>query len=292
MILVLIYGLIKGGREICKKKALKIYSVTEVLLVYTIISLLICTPQIPNATGLSGNQYLWVALKAFIIFIAWIAGFKAIKMLPISLCGILDLSRVLFATMLGVIVLGEKITLYKTIGLILVSSGLLFLKFNPFLKKENQPVIKSNSAESETKNSSAFFIILAFVSCLLNAVSGLLDKILMKEMNSSQLQFWYTLFLTSYYILYAFIGKIKISKGIWKNIWIWLLAVGLIVMDKCLFIANSYPESQVTIMTLIKQISVIVAIIGGKFVFKEKNILHKIICAFIIILGILAGIMG
>ena len=111
-------------------------------------------------------------------------------------------------------------------------------------------------------------------------------------MNSSQLQFWYTLFLTSYYILYAFIGKIKISKGIWKNIWIWLLAVGLIVMDKCLFIANSYPESQVTIMTLIKQISVIVAIIGGKFVFKEKNILHKIICAFIIILGILAGIMG
>lgn len=292
MILVLIYGLIKGGREICKKKALKIYSVTEVLLVYTIISLLICTPQIPNATGLSGNQYLWVALKAFIIFIAWIAGFKAIKMLPISLCGILDLSRVLFATMLGVIVLGEKITLYKTIGLILVSSGLLFLKFNPFLKKENHPVIKSNSAESETKNSSVFFIILAFVSCLLNAVSGLLDKILMKEMNSSQLQFWYTLFLTSYYILYAFIGKIKISKGIWKNIWIWLLAVGLIVMDKCLFIANSYPESQVTIMTLIKQISVIVAIIGGKFVFKEKNILHKIICAFIIILGILAGIMG
>ncbi|MCR5080061.1 MAG: DMT family transporter [Treponema sp.] len=292
MILVLIYGLIKGGREICKKKALKIYSVTEVLLVYTIISLLICTPQIPNAMGLSGNQCLWVALKAFIIFIAWIAGFKAVKILPISLCGILDLSRVLFATMLGVIILGEKITLYKTIGLILVSSGLLFLKFNPFLKKENQPAIKSNSAESETKKSSAFFIILAFVSCLLNAVSGLLDKILMKEMNSSQLQFWYTLFLTSYYILYAFIGKIKISKGIWKNIWIWLLAVGLIVMDKCLFIANSYPESQVTIMTLIKQISVIVAIIGGKFVFKEKNILHKIICAFIIILGILAGIMG
>ena len=135
-------------------------------------------------------------------------------MLPISLCGILDLSRVLFATMLGVIVLGEKITLYKTIGLILVSSGLLFLKFNPVVKKENHPVIKSNSAESETKNSSAFFIILAFVSCLLNAVSGLLDKILMKEMNSSQLQFWYTLFLTSYYILYAFIGKIKIIEAV------------------------------------------------------------------------------
>ena len=63
-------------------------------------------------------------------------------------------------------------------------------------------------------------------------------------------------------------------------------------MDKCLFIANGYPESQVTVMTLIKQVSVIVAIIGGKFVFKEKNILHKTICAAIIVTGILIGIMG
>lgn len=288
--MVLIYGLIKGGREICKKKALKVFSVTEVLLVYTFFSLLICTPQIPAARGLSSVQYLWVALKAFIIFIAWIAGFKAIKKLPISLCGILDLSRVLFATMLGVIVLGEKITLYKGIGLILVSCGLLFLKFNPFEKKEKQ--VKEETPHSDIFNSQAFFIILAFISCMLNAVSGLLDKILMKEMNSSQLQFWYTLFLTFYYAVYALVRKIKINRKIWKNIWIWLLALGLIVMDKCLFIANSYPESQVTIMTLIKQISVIVAIIGGKFVFKEKNILHKIICALIIILGIVAGIMG
>lgn len=285
--MVLVYGLIKGGREICKKKALKVYSVTEVLLVYTVISLLICSPQIPNAMGLSSVQYLWVALKAFIIFIAWIAGFKAIKKLPISLCGILDLSRVLFATTLGVIVVGEKITLYKSIGLILVCCGLLFLKFNPFVKKDKEIDVESTATEA-----SAFFIILAFISCMLNAVSGLLDKILMKEMNSSQLQFWYTLFLTAYYVIYALIRRVKINRKIWKNIWIWLLAVGLIVMDKCLFIANSYSESQVTVMTLIKQVSVIVAIIGGKFVFKEKNIFHKAICAAIIVTGILVGIMG
>lgn len=300
MFLVLVYGLIKGGREICKKKALKVYSDTEVLLVYTFISLLICSPQIPEARGLSSVQYMWVALKAFIIFIAWIAGFKAIKKLPISLCGILDLSRVLFATMLGVVVLGEKITLYKGFGLILVSCGLLFLKFNPFGKKEEcSKVEQISSIDSRDLssikifyNSSAFFIILAFLSCMLNAVSGLLDKILMKEMNSSQLQFWYTLFLTAYYAIYAFVRRIKINRKIWKNIWIWLLAAGLIAMDKCLFIANAYPQSQVTIMTLIKQVSVIVAIIGGKFVFKEKNILHKSICAVIIISGILIGIMG
>lgn len=293
--LVFVYGIIKGLREICKKKSLEKNSVTEVLLVYTFLSLLICTPQIPNAVGLTVNQYLWVALKSFVIFIAWMAGFKAIKKLPISLCGVLDLSRVLFASLLGVVVLGEKITFFKGIGLLFVSVGLLFLKFNPFLKRDRVSSSESNSiaiTEEQKKSSNTFFIFLAFLSCILNAVSGLLDKILMKEMNSSQLQFWYTFFLVVYYSIYALVRRVKINKGIWKNIWVWFLAVGIIVMDKALFIANGYPESQVTIMTMIKQSSVIIAILSGKFIFREKNILQKMICAAIIIIGILIGIMG
>ena len=284
MILVLVYGLIKGIREICKKKALEKNSVIEVLLVYTFISFLICIPQFPEAKGLTINQYFWVAVKAFIIFIAWIAGFKAVKNLPISLCGVLDLSRVLFASLLGVFVLGEQITIYKAVGLLFVSIGLLFLKFNPFVKKEHLPASDSKS--------STFCVFLALLSCILNAVSGLMDKILMKEINSSQLQFWYVLFMVIFYALYTLVRRVKINKSILKNIWVWFLAIGLIAMDKCLFIANGYPESQVTVMTLIKQVSVIVAIIGGKLVFKEKNILHKLICAAIIILGIKIGIMG
>ncbi len=284
MLLVLVYGLIKGIREICKKKALEKNSVIEVLLVYTFISFLICIPQFPEAKGLTINQYFWVAVKAFIIFVAWIAGFKAVKNLPISLCGVLDLSRVLFASLLGVLVLGEQITIYKAVGLLFVSIGLLFLKFNPFVKKENLPASDSKS--------STFCVFLAFLSCILNAVSGLMDKILMKEMNSSQLQFWYTFFLVVYYSIYALVRRVKINKGIWKNIWVWFLAVGIIVMDKALFIANGYPESQVTIMTMIKQSSVIIAILSGKFIFREKNILQKMICAAIIIIGILIGIMG
>lgn len=293
--LVFVYGIIKGLREICKKKSLEKNSVTEVLLVYTFLSLLICTPQIPNAVGLTVNQYLWIALKSFVIFIAWMAGFKAIKKLPISLCGVLDLSRVLFASLLGVVVLGEKITFFKGIGLLFVSVGLLFLKFNPFLKRDRVSGSESNLiaiTEEQKKSSNTFFICLAFLSCILNAVSGLLDKILMKEMNSTQLQFWYTFFLVVYYSIYALVRRVKINKGIWKNIWVWFLAVGIIVMDKALFIANGYPESQVTIMTMIKQSSVIIAILSGKFIFREKNILQKMICAAIIIIGILIGIMG
>ncbi|MCQ2586081.1 MAG: DMT family transporter [Treponema sp.] len=317
MLLTLCYGLIKGAREIFKKKALEKNTVTEVLLIYTFISLIIATPQIPNAMGLTARQYFWVAVKAFVIFVAWIAGFKAIKKLPVSLVGVLDLSRVLFASLLGVFVLGETITLNKGIGLALVSAGLLFLKFNPFKKKCSSdgspaeasrrdgagltegPLRKGGRSDGDgeagtglpEKHSTTFFILLAFLSCILNAVSGLMDKILMKEMNSSQLQFWYIFFMVVFYAIYALITRAKISRSVWKNVWIYLLAVGLIAMDKVLFIANGMAESQVTIMTLIKQSSVIVTIIAGKYVFKEKDILHKVICAAIVVAGIIVGIM-
>ena len=282
MILTLVYGLIKGAREIFKKKALQKNTVTEVLLIYTFLSLLIATPQIPNAMGLTARQYFLVAVKAFVIFVAWIAGFKAIKKLPLSLVGVLDLSRVLFASLLGVLVLRESITLNKGIGLVFVSAGLLLLKFNPF-RKEKQKELSENS-------SSFVYIFLAFLSCILNAVSGLLDKILMTEMNSSQLQFWYTFFLVIFYAVYALCTRANINPSVWKNVWVYLLAIGLIVMDKALFIANGYAESQITVMTLIQQSSVIVAIIAGKFVFKEKDILHKFLCAAIVVTGIIVGI--
>ncbi len=40
-------------------------------------------------------------------------------------------------------------------------------------------------------------------------------------------------------------------------------------------------------MTLIKQSSVIVTVLTGWIVFKEKNILYKLICAGIVTIGIL-----
>ncbi len=291
MLLTLFYGLVKGAREIFKKKALEKNSVIEVLLVYTFLSLLMVLPQAPAAGGLEPGQFLWIVLKSFVIFVAWIAGFKAIKQLPISMYGILDLSRVIFATLLGISVLGEAVTVNKMIGLVLVSAGLLFLKFNPFAKCKESAVKTSEVPVSVPRQKTGLFVFLAFLSCILNAVSGLLDKILMGTMTSSQLQFWYTLFLVIFYALYALVTRTRISPALLKNVWIWLLAAGLIVMDKALFIANGMPESQVTVMTLIKQSSVIVAILAGKFVFKEKNIVHKAICAAIVVAGIIVGVM-
>ena len=44
--------------------------------------------------------------------------------------------------------------------------------------------------------------VLVLISCLCNAVSELLDKMLMQSMNSGQLQFWYMFFMVILYLGY------------------------------------------------------------------------------------------
>lgn len=279
--LVLLYGVLKGAREICKKKALLTSSSVEVLLIYTLVAFLMVTPSAPNAMGLEPRFYFYIAIKSFVIFIAWICSFKAIKYLPLSLYGVLDLSRVLFATLLGIIVLQEKMSPVHIVGLILVCTGLLMLKFRP------EGIISKTKGKVST-----VIIFFALLSCGLNAVSGMMDKILMKDINSSQLQFWYMLFLCIFYIIYALVShtQVNVMRAL-KNGWIWLLALMFVIADKALFIANASPESTVTVMTLLKQAGCIVTILGGKFVFKEKHVGYKLVCAGVVIAGIVCGVM-
>ncbi|MCR5768702.1 MAG: EamA family transporter [Lachnospiraceae bacterium] len=348
IVLVLIYGIIKGMREVLKKKALERNTTLEVLLLYTFLSFLIVTPEIRNAGGVDPKVLLMIAVKSLAIFYAWRCGFTALAKLPVSLYGVLDLSRVVFSTLLGVIVLHETMGVNQTIGLILVLTGLLLLKGfrlphrrtrkilsedisiknlnsqdNPDDQTEHNNLLRNTDPASNTQNaksvdadikrSSAVFIILAFISCLLNAVSGLFDKLLMSytDITDGQLQFWYMLFLVIFYMLYALIRTVSARrqctsgkgnpeksadfhidwKSAIKNYWIWILAVLFVIADRCLFIANSDPASKVTIMTLLKQSGVIFAIICGKFMFHEKKTGYRLVCALIILTGIFISVL-
>lgn len=234
-------------------------------------------PQAGQAGGLELKYVPLIAVKSFAMFVAWLCSFYSLKKIPVSLFGVLSLSRVLFSTSLGIFLLGESLGWLQIIGLVLVCTGLLLLK------------ARDTKTPGENKIS-WIYIVLALVSCLFNAFSGFLDKVLMKDITSSQLQFWYSLFVVIYYTIYILIKRVKISWSVVKNGWIWLLAAMFVIGDKALFIANGIPESKVTVMTLIKQSSCIVTIIGGKIFFKEKNIGYRLFCAAIVIAGIILGL--
>ena len=279
IIFILLYGILKGAREPIKKGVLKDVGVLTALFVYTFVGFLMSAPTAEGVFSVTPFAFMLVVIKSLVIFVAWILAFLAIKKVPVSVYGICDMSRVIFSTLLGVFFLGESLTAKGIVSLLLVASGLYFAN-------------TKKSAENENYKMKYIWIIL--IECFLNAVSGTMDKYIMStgEITSSALQFWFMLLLSVFYLAFILIKREKLElKKAFTNPWLYVLSFSLILGDRMLFIANADPESQVTVMTLIKQSSAIVTVILGRLIYKEKNILRKLICAGIILAGITLAVI-
>ncbi len=274
--LVLMYGILKGIRDVIKKKALEKSTVMEVLFFYTVIAFIMVTPTAGEAITLDKGYIAIIGVKSAIVFSAWVIGFKSLQKLPVSFYGVMDLSGVLFSALMGVVFLGEVLKLNQYLGLGIVMLGLFLVNYNRGSREEINPK----------------YALMALISCILNATSGLMDKILMKNMTSSQLQFWFMAIMVVLYFVYILITKEKVNwKCIKNNVWIIVMSVLFVIGDKALFIANSIPDSKVSVMTILKQSACFVAIVGGRLVFKEKNIAFRLLCAVVIIIGIYISVL-
>lgn len=279
------YGILKGVRDVMKKVALKKSGTIEVLFFYTLISLILLLPTIGDAVDIfsSGSlPYLgFILIKSFVIYIAWICSFKAIENLPIGFYGIMDMSRVVITSVLSVTLLGEAMSIEKAIGMVLVIDGLILVNMT------------KNGESVKGERIKPIFVLLVMVSCCMNSVSEIFDKWLMRPetgITTGQLQFWYMFFLTCMYLVHIIVKKIHIDwSAAYKNYWIAILAVLFVIGDKALFIANRTGD--VIPMTLIKQSAVLITIIGGRIVFKEQKTVFKLLCAVVIICGIIIGII-
>lgn len=274
IIYVALYGILKGAREPVKKTILKDCGVLSTLFIYTSIGFLMSITGAQGIIDIPIYIFGLILVKSLTIVVAWIAAFRAIKKVPVSIYGITDTSRVIFSTLMGVAFLGEELTKNSVIGLVLVVIGLYI----------------ANARKDDGREYKMKYIWILILSCALNGVSGTLDKYIMStgEITSSALQFWFMLTLSLMYLMYSFIKREKLEiKKCLKNPWIYVLSLSLVLGDRLLFIANSDPQSKVTIMTLIKQSSAVVTIILGRIIYKEKYFVKKLVCAAIIITGIM-----
>ena len=287
--LIASYGIIKSFREVLKKKAMETNSVIEVLFFYTLFAFLMTLPMSRDIFSVSLKYHLVLIVKSGIIFVAWLCALNSIKRLPLSIYSVIDMGRIVSAILLGVLFLGESLGVFQILGISLVIVGITLVNL-----KTKQGVDEKASKK---------VILLVAISGLLNSVSSVMDKwLLSKEPNrfflgdetieTPQLQFWYMLYLVLFYLGYIVVKreKVNVVKCV-KCPWIWILSLLFVVADRCLFIANSDPNSTVVVMTLLKQSSVLVTIGMGWLLYKEKNILWRIVCAILVIGGIMLSII-
>ena len=272
ILLTIIYAVFVSINEVFKKKAIKINSIYEFLAYHCFFSFILCALITNDAFLIDYTFFPAIIIKSLIIVVAWILGVKAIEGLQLSIYGLVKITRILFSVLLSFLILGERFSTISIIGMGIVIIGLVLVN----TRTDNGP----------NRKNSYKIILLFMVSCFLSDLSAIIDKKVLMYISSSQLQFWFMFFLAIFYWTILLIKGKKINtKKLTTNFWIPLSSVCLVFGDRLYFRATEIPSSKVAIMSILKQLSIVISIIFGGLIFHEKDIFKKLLYSLLIIAG-------
>ncbi len=284
-----------GIYEVSKKVSLNNNAVIPVLFLNTFFSSLIfvpfvvisfCKPELLEGTlffvpKMPLNVHGYILIKSFIVLSSWLFAYFATKHLPLTIIGPIKATQPVMVLIGALLIFGERLNLYQWTGVIL--SILSFYLLSVTGKKEG----------INFKNDK--WIIFLVLSVITGATSGLYDKYLMKQFDVMTVQVWYN--------FYQFLIMIPVLLFLWYPMrkkttsfdWRWsilLISVFLTIADFVYFYALSFPDSMISIVSMIRRSNVIVTFIAGALFYREKNLKSKAFDLFLVLLGMFFLYLG
>lgn len=280
-----------GFYDVFKKLALNRNNVFMVLFLNTMFCTLFMLPVLVSGF-LSGTYHFTnlhhhglMLIKAMIVTTSWLLGYFAIKNLPLTIQGSINALRPVLVLIGAVIIFdeGSRINALQWLGIAL---GIVSLVWIGFIGRREGVSVKSR-----------LWFLSGLFSVVLWAVSGLYDKWLMNNgFHPLDVEAWYSFYqFLIMLVLIAVIGRWvnRISRDRfhwrWSILWISLF---IAIADLTYFYALSSPEALVSVASMIRRGSALVAFFYGIFVLHEKNIRLKIIDQCVLILGVTFMILG
>ena len=208
---------------------------------------------------------------------SWVLAYQALKHLPITIVTPIRSAGPFFTFIGAIIIYKESPNTYQWIGFFLIIfSVLLYSKIG---KKEGIN-FKSNK-----------WIFAIIGATFLGASSGLYDKYLIQtlDLNPQTLQFWFCLYTILILLIilaitwFPYAEKRRAFKFRWS-----IIAVGVLLQaaDYFYFKALQDPDALIMLLSAIKRSQIIIAVVIGGLVFKEKNKRQKLIPLAGIMLGV------
>jgi transporter family protein len=87
------------------------------------------TGQFQNPADISGRTYLFLLLSGLGTGASWLCYFRALKLGNAAQVAPIDKLSVVLVAVIGVVFLGEKLSLVNWLGIVLVASGALLVAF-------------------------------------------------------------------------------------------------------------------------------------------------------------------
>jgi transporter family protein len=291
MYLGLFSALFLGLHNLCKKHAVQGNEVFPVLLGTIISGFFLLFPAFLGSkmypdymqtigfyiTDISWTIHALIFIKSIIMACSWVLAYQALKHLPITIVTPIRSAGPFFTFLGAIFIYQERPNGYQWIGFFLIIFS-VFL-YSRIGKKEGI-VFK--------KNKWIFEIIGA---TFLGASSGLYDKLLIqyKLLNPQTLQFWFCWYTVLILLIILSINwfPYKTKRDNFKFRWS-IPAVGILLQtaDYFYFKALQDPEALIMLLSAIKRSQILIAVVIGGLVFKEKNKRKKLIP----LIGILIGV--
>ena len=291
MYLGLLAALFLGLHNLCKKHAVQGNEVFPVLLgtvssgfifIATFYVLAQFYPEYALEHGYNFQKLSWslhgfIFIKSAIMAGSWVLAYQALKHLPITIVTPIRSAGPFFTFIGAIVIYKESPNAYQWLGFFLIIFSVIL--YSRIGKKEGL---------NFKRNKWIFAIIGA---TFLGASSGLYDKFLIQELslNPQTLQFWFCTYTILILLVilsitwFPFPEKRKAFKFRWT-----IVAVGVLLQaaDYFYFKALQDPDALIMLLSAIKRSQIIIAVVIGGLVFKEKNKRQKLVPLIGIMIGV------
>lgn len=283
-----------GCYEVNKKMSLNGNAVIPVLFLNTLISSLIFLPFILlsyTTNWLDGTMFyvpkasfethMAVLLKAVIVLTSWISGYFALKHLPLTITGPIKATQPVLTLVGALLIFGERLNLYQWIGVLFAIASFYLLSSSG--KKEG-----INFAHNK-------WIFLTVISILTGAASGLYDKHLMRGLDVMTVQVWFNIYQCAIMAAILLFLWYPTRKRTTPFEWRWniiFISVFLCVADWIYFYALTFPDSMISIVSMVRRSNVLVTFVAGALFFHEKNLKNKAIDLILVLIGMIFLFLG
>lgn len=291
MYLGIFAALFLGLHNLCKKHAVQDNETFPVVLGTIVAGFLVLLPfyigsqWFPNYTkhigfyidNISWATHGYIAIKSLIMACSWVLAYQALKHLPLTIVTPIRSAGPFFTFIGAILIYHEKPIFLQWIGFFLIIlSVILYSRIG----KSEGIIFKSNK-----------WIFAIIGATFLGASSGLYDKYLVQnlQLTPQTLQFWFCWYTILILLIILSITWFPYAEKRKAFKWRWSIpAVGILLQtaDYFYFKALQNPEALIMLLSAIKRSQILIAVIIGGFIFKEKNKRKKLVPLFGIMLGV------
>ena len=271
----ILYALFIGFYNVFKKQSTKKSNEHVVLVLFTTIAFFCSLIWLPFGISIPFQFVLIFALKGFLLALSWTIILRVLKNVDLSLVSIMNAISSVMSFILGIVLFKETTSILQIVGSLII----IFC------------VLGINIVNTDKKGKiSLTHMSLLILSACITTVSNIIDKYTTIHLTSFQVQFWFLLFVCLFSWIFYVILRLKdnslaLAKNDFKNYWIYLIGIFLFVGDFWLFQAYKVPGSQMITISILSKLKIVVSILAGIIIFKEKNVIKKLILTILVVVG-------